>query len=118
MRKEASRLELVKTAETVRRMMIAGEVESIQGAILDTWGARAGAQGAEGALGGGHGRRRSEAAAGGMGGHRGAEGARGAGPGEQGAGAHPLPGAEALRRHWDQITCRLRELDLHLLEII
>ena len=105
MRMEASRLELARTAETVRRMMTAGEAGSILG-ILDTWGASGGA---EGALGGGHGRRRSGAAAGGMGGHRGAEGARGAGPGEQGAGAHPLQGAEALHRHWVQITCRLPE---------
>ena len=112
MRMEASRQELARTAETLRRMMTAGEAGSILEVILDTLGASGGA---EGALGGGHGRRRSGAAAGGMGGHRGAGGARGAGPGEQGAGAHPLPGAEALRRHWDQITCRLQGLLLFAL---
>ena len=114
MRREASRQELARTAETLRRMMIAGEVESILEVILDIRGARAVTQGAEGAEEAGHGRRRTGAAADEMDGHRGAEGGQGAGPGgAQGAGAHPLPGAEALRRHWDQITCRIRELELH-----
>ena len=108
MRREASREELARTAETLRRMMIAGEVESILEVILDIRGVRAVTQGAEGAEEAGHGRRRTGAAADGRDGHRGAEGGQGAGPGgAQGAGAHQLPGAEALRRHWDQITCRI-----------
>ena len=110
MRREASRQELARTAETLRRMMIAGEVESILEVILDIRGARAVTQGVEGAVEAGHGRRRTGAAADEMGGHRGAEGGQGAVPGgAQGAGAHQLPGAEALRRHWGQITCGILE---------
>ena len=113
MRTGASRPELARTVETLRRMMRAGAEGSIWGASLGIQGAMAGPRVAEGAVGRGPGGQ--GAAVGGeeetQGVHQGAEGARGAGPDQgEGAGGPQLPGEAALLRHLDQTTCEILEL--------
>ena len=113
MRTGASRPELARTVETLRRMMTTGAEGSIRGASLGIQGAMAGPRAAEGAVGRGPGGQRAAGAGEGgtRGVHQGAEGARGAGPDQgEGAGGRPLLGGAALRRHLDQTTCEIQEL--------